>query len=65
MDCMGRFLKLLLLVCALVAPLACDYYAKPHRALPESFAVNTLDGGTLRAEAFRGKPWVIAVWLPG
>jgi len=62
---MRRFVKPWLVVVALVTPLACDYYAKPHRALPESFTVNTLDGRMLGPAEFRGKPWVINVWLPG
>jgi hypothetical protein len=44
---------------------ACDYYAKPNRALPRSFAAKTLDGRRLVPESMRGKPWIINLWLPG
>ena len=43
----------------------CDYYAKPHRSLPDSFQVQTLEGGQLDVQAMHGKPWVINLWMPG
>jgi len=55
----------LILLAAAWALAGCDYYAKPYRALPESFSVKTLDGGRLAPQTMRGKPWIIHVWLPG
>jgi hypothetical protein len=55
----------IILVLVLVLAAGCDYYAKPYRPLPATFAVATLDDRSVTREAMRGKPWVINVWLPG
>ncbi|HZH02918.1 MAG TPA: TlpA disulfide reductase family protein [Myxococcaceae bacterium] len=43
----------------------CDHYARPNEPLPESFEAQTLDGQPLHRGSFVGKPWVIALWVPG
>ena len=43
----------------------CDYYAKPHRPVPEQFEAVFLDGGVLNRFVLSGKPWVISIWVPG
>ncbi|HYO58550.1 hypothetical protein [Archangium sp.] len=43
---------------------ACETYDKPRRPLPVNFRVQLLDGPRLGVEQFRGKPWVIHIWVP-
>ncbi|MBM4380439.1 MAG: TlpA family protein disulfide reductase [Deltaproteobacteria bacterium] len=53
-------------VCALVACLAgCEWADHPDLPLPASTEWHLLDGGTLRARDLHGRPWVIALWVPG
>lgn len=43
----------------------CEYYERPNRPLPRDFSATTLAGQALRGSDLRGKPWVIALWVPG
>lgn len=61
-----RFFSMLLAALGMAAFAGCDHYAKPNRPLPASFAARRLsDGAELRASDFKGKPWVINLWVPG
>jgi hypothetical protein len=62
---MKRAARIWVSAMALLASLGCDYYARPHRPFPPALRLQTLDGRVLDAEALKGKPWVIRLWLPG
>jgi hypothetical protein len=62
MSRLPRFL--LLSVCAALAT-GCEIADRVNRPLPETFAVQRLDGSRMEREAFHGRPWVLALWVPG
>lgn len=37
----------------------------PYRAHPLALQATALDGGAISTETLRGRPWVIALWMPG
>ncbi len=43
----------------------CDVVERVHRPLHENFEAVGLDGTEMTLESFRGKPWLVAVWMPG
>jgi hypothetical protein len=55
------------MMAALGAVLAggCEPFDRPRRPLPAGFEVRRLDGELAGAEALRGRPWVIHLWVPG
>ncbi|MFZ5469144.1 MAG: TlpA family protein disulfide reductase [Myxococcota bacterium] len=53
------------LLFAAVAVLGCDLYEKPNHPVPKDFEARTLGGKTFYAADFKGKPWVVTVWVPG
>lgn len=61
---MPRSLVLFALSLLTVLAGGCESYDRPRRPLPESFAMQVLDGGRWDAAALRGKPWVINLWVP-
>ena len=42
----------------------CDHYETPNQPFPD-LGLKTLEGESISAASFQGKPWVISVWLPG
>jgi hypothetical protein len=50
---------------AILIGAGCEYYDKPQRPLPPGMQFTTLDGVSLDRQTLRGKPWVIALWVPG
>jgi thiol-disulfide isomerase/thioredoxin len=51
-------------IAILVGVAGCDVYGTPDRPLPDIKAT-MLDGRSMPADMFEGKPWVINVWVPG
>ena len=49
---------------ALVLLAGCERYDRLDRPLPK-FTATTLDGRTLDADALKGKPWLVNLWVPG
>lgn len=52
---------------ALGVPLAlgCEAVSRPNRPLPDDFEVKLLSGERRTSQDFKGRPWVIALWVPG
>jgi hypothetical protein len=42
----------------------CESYDQPHRSLSLEFEMRRLGGELIGAEALRGRPWVIHLWVP-
>lgn len=57
-------MKPVLLAC-LLALVGCERADRPERPLPQGFRAQRLDGSTVDADSLRGRPWVIAIWVPG
>ncbi len=53
----------LLAAAALLA--GCEWADHPGRPVPASAEFRLLDGATVRPVDLRGRPWVIALWVPG
>lgn len=53
-------LLLLLIACA-----GCEYYDRPNRPVPEDFKAVLLTGKVIDRHALKGRPWVVALWVPG
>lgn len=51
-------------IAALVAG-GCEYYDKPNLPLPRDFRVVTLGGKVLDRAELKGRPAVLAFWVPG
>ena len=52
-------------IALLAIVLGCAACHASYSAHPLALDAVSLDGGALDAQALRGKPWVIALWMPG
>lgn len=43
----------------------CAQVDRPNRPLPEGFTVRPLSGALMHREDFKGRPWLINLWVPG
>ena len=57
--------RLISRLCWVVLGVALVGCRAPYRAHPLALTATQLDGGALDVQALRGKPWVIALWMPG
>ena len=62
---MPRWLTTVVLLALAAGGGGCEWADHPGRPVPASTEWRLLDGGTLRAEDLRGRPWVISLWVPG
>ncbi len=56
-------MKWLAILCVVLA--GCDYVERPRRGIPEHFEAQTLTGEPIDRDWFKGKPWVVNLWVPG
>lgn len=43
----------------------CDWAERPRRPIPPHFEAVTLTGEAIDRDTLKGRPWVIALWVPG